>query len=758
MPSLLFVLYFSVAVSESLSESHLYNSSAAVHECETINLLNVVPYPDSGEFAGWDRGFELIPAGHLATRQVNSRSDLLRGKTLRILNVASEACERNSNDGFLNTFRRILNTSCVHGVIGLYCSAVTNMITPLLSHSDYGYVQLAAATSPLFHVKDFPYLFRSIASSAVFNTAVVALMDSFNWTRVSVIYDSTEFYFESTGNHFTTLISLTSNKTLLSTIPILQRDSVISEIFTIIKNSESRIAYYSVTIEESASILCRAFRQHYLWPSYVYIFLERTVEEILSATVSCTREEMIMAMEGMFSFQYRLKTTNNTELVSGMTYQSYYQEYLEELSRFGRETGMSLQENEYANSLYDQVWAFALAMNQSLNSTLSNASFEHTFERTLGLRMLLTEKLRKVAFNGASGFIRFGPKQEVQTFVDIIQVSEGQPTLIGVFNSYNKTISFMKNLEKVPGDSFRTEPYLVPKWLAVIVLIAQSFTFIVITINTVLLIYLRKEPEIKSSSLYISLIILIGCYLLCISPVLYTANTAFYIPDTTVFTLLCNIELWLSINGLSIVFIALLFRLIRIFHVFRSFRSTGKYWSDKYLALYIFLGSCVAVCILTLHTVSDPLQHYENTTYVPSNPPFYHHYNYCSSELFTVWVFLLYSWLGVVLILVLFLAIQTRHIKRKHFKDTKKVSILVFCVCATFATCIPLSHILLAVNVLIGAYCLKWLAFFSVSLLCQLFLFVPKIYPILLSSTRKSRSKPYASALVRSSMSRTTSL
>ena len=621
------------------------------------------------------------------------------------------------------------------------------MVVPLLNHSQYGFIHLASSTSPLFNAEEYPFLFRNIASSAVFNKAMLALMDSFKWTRVSVIFDSLAFFFRSTGNNFAKLISLTG-KDLLSTIPILRRGTAISDLFTVIDSVGSRIGYYSVTVEESAIILCEAFKRRHLWPSYVHVFLDRTVDEILSETVSCTREEMIMAMEGVFTLQYRLSTTNPSALVSRMTYQDYYKEYLNELGRFEAEIGMELQENEYANSLYDQVWAFAIAMNQSLGSTsMVDGSFPTVYERTPELRRVLSHRMRNISFEGV-----FGPAQEVQTFVDIFQINKGNRTLIGVFNSYNGSVSSTKQLKNIPEDSFRTEPYLVPKSLAALVLVVQSALFIVIVLNTIMLVYLRREPEIKSSSLYISLIILLGCYLLCISPVFYTAYTAFYISNTTVFTMLCNLELWLSINGLSIVFIALFFRLVRIFHIFRSFRSTGKYWSDKYLFLYIFLGNSIAVVLLLLHTATDPLRYTMETVYIISDPPYYLQYAYCSSKLTSFWVILTYGWLGLILTLIVFVAIQTRHIKRKHFKDTKKVSILAFCVCATFSLFIPFSYLLLDVNVLIGGYCFKWLAFFAVPLLCQLFLFVPKVYPILFSSTKKSRNKPYISALIRTAL------
>jgi len=57
-------------------------------ENETVlYLLNVQPYPDHRTFAGWDRGLELIPAGHLAIKQINNRSDVLPGFQLELIDI-----------------------------------------------------------------------------------------------------------------------------------------------------------------------------------------------------------------------------------------------------------------------------------------------------------------------------------------------------------------------------------------------------------------------------------------------------------------------------------------------------------------------------------------------------------------------------------------------------------------------------------------------------------------------------------------------
>ena len=111
--------------------------------CSTIRLLSVVPRPDNGTFAGWDRGFELIPAGHLATKHINQIPDILPGYQLEVIDVFSESCSRSvSYDGLVKVYSWLVppDDACVFGVVGLYCSTVTNAIAPVVDRSNFGHL------------------------------------------------------------------------------------------------------------------------------------------------------------------------------------------------------------------------------------------------------------------------------------------------------------------------------------------------------------------------------------------------------------------------------------------------------------------------------------------------------------------------------------------------------------------------------------------------------------------------------------------
>ena len=259
------------------------NNNLSFDTCDTLYLLNVVPYPDNSTFAGWDRGFELIPAGHLATSHINNDPNILQGYKLEVIDVASEACGRSLIiEGFLNYFKQSQNPrGCVYGVVGLYCSTVTNTIAPIANHPNIGYVQLAASTSPLHRdTEAFPYTFHTISSSRIFNNAMIALMDEFSWKRVNIVFDSLGFYFRTTGADFARLIQAETDKILTSKTPIQPQIDSIIRVFDVIDNEESRIGYFSVSEGEIASFFCEAYKRQFLWPGYVYVIQERSLQQI----------------------------------------------------------------------------------------------------------------------------------------------------------------------------------------------------------------------------------------------------------------------------------------------------------------------------------------------------------------------------------------------------------------------------------------------------------------------------------------------
>ena len=735
-------------------------------DCSTLYLLNVVPYPDNGENAGWDRGLDLVPAGHLAAEQINNHSNLLSGYKLELIDIDSESCGRSTiTKGVVNLYTElvtpILNdrSLCIAGIIGLYCSTVTNALAPIVSRPGVNYVKLAASTSP-DHRYDptFRDVFHTIASSSVFNEAVIKMMKTFKWKRIGLIHDALGFYFKTTSNDFARSVASLSDIELIVRAPIEispqsthGRFSIISDsitdAFNIINNQEVRISYWSITVDESSFLLCEAFKRNYLWPGHVYILQERSVNDILITETSCTHAELIQAMEGVFLLQYRIYVENEVELYSGWTYEEFQQRYTDKLWEGSVNRTDKVKKNIYANSLYDQVWTFALALNSSLpDITARNLSFNnYGIGNTESISDIIKAELSKVDFQGVTGRIMFDKNRSIPSFVDIMQIQNGEEILVGVYDPFHKNITRQKFPDGIPDDTFQTIYTLLPLWLGGYIFVIQIILLCLITTNTVLLLWWREESEIKASGPILSIPIMIGCYLLCAAPIILVVKETILIHDNvTLLMFLCNLKQWSLSIGMDLIFATLSLRLLRLFHVFRSFHRTGKLWSDKYLFLYLLLICSVKVVLLFLWTYLDTLHPNISREYIPSaTPPHYQVSIDCNSQNQVLWLLVTYLYSGILIVFVVFMATQTRRIKKTYFKDTKKVNLLIFLVTIILATTLPLWVIFGAIRIEIGAHVCEWLAYFSVAVLCQLCLFTPKLLPLAVKkSTHRSTYTP----------------
>ena len=583
------VVILSACVQAAASQGQ-QGPESSVLECPTLYLLNVQPYPFSAEESAavfvWDRAYELIPAGHLAAEQINNRSDILQGHELKLIDVNSEACGINIvSKGIVNVYGELVNPNqtCIVGVIGLFCSSVTSAISPIVSHPNIGgYVHIAASTSPVHrgnqtHKLSNSRLFHIIESSSIFNEATLALMRTFNWKGIASVHTDSEFYYETTAIDFERGVSSNPEFELLARVHIAAENSPvhIRERFDIVREKEARVSYWSVTTDQAAHLLCVAYRRNFIWPEYVYIIQEHSINNILEMKTPCTKEETLTAMEGVFILDYRLYVENDTELDSGVSYGEYQRLYTDRLKEFANTTDQELQRNVYANPLYDQVWAFALAINNSLPSIKSeNLSFDNygLGKRVPTLSNILKNELKHVTFQGASGRIDFSENQGSPTYVNIFQVQKGMSRLIGIYDPYDRNITLTEaapTLGDIPKDTFDTLYQRLPLWLGACILVAQAMLFGLITTNLVLIIWWRKEREIKAISPLLSIFMMVGCYFLCAATVFMIMYRMLVIHNTSLVIALCHLKIWASI-GMDLILSILFLKLLRIYHIFHA--------------------------------------------------------------------------------------------------------------------------------------------------------------------------------------------
>ena len=724
----------------------LYPKSSLCSErlnCTVLRLLNVQPYPDDGVFAGFDRGLDLVPAAHLAAEEINNRSEILTGFDLQVVDIDSEACGRGTIiKGLVNIYRELVSQApdspeCLVGVMGFPCSSVTNVLAPIIGHQNTGYVTLANSVSPAHrNIEEYPNLFHTISSSSVHSIVLLSLMQNFGWNKIGVVYDSLSIFYRTTANDF---IQRGNDIELTVYVPITTSGSI-SEAFNIIDSEEARITYWLGNDDQNALCLCEAYQREFLYPGHVFIlrYHEKIMENILNANTMCSMDQLLRAMEGVLLTDYRLYVDDNTTLFSGWSYSEFRERYAIKLEEFASMINKSLSENVYANSFYDQVWTYALALNISIpliqSKGLSLSDYSIGDNGTIS--SIIRHNLMSLSFQGASGWIEFNKDNEIPSYVNIFQVINRTITLVAIYDPMMQNVTFLRNIqESIPGDTFDTIHTLLPSWLVGSIFTFQAILFCLITTTTLLLFLWRKEKEIKASSPVLSVLMIIGCYLLWGAPIVLMVSRTVVITNVTVHMVLCNLEAWLLI-GSDFIFATLLIRMLRIRQIFRDKQMIvmSDYWKDKYLVVYILAICLGKLILLIVLTATDPSYPHTSLQYVPPDPihrlPYYAEAVHCASNSPQVWLIstLLYS--GVLLFMVMLLAIMTRHIKKDVYKDTKKVNVFIFFVVLSLAVAILLWFLFLELGTETGENIGEWLASFSISMLCQVCIFVPKLLPL----------------------------
>ena len=182
-------------------------NSAGVHKNDTSSVLHLLTLLPDGDVAD-----SLLPAAELAADTINAKDDLLPGYRLELIAADTELCnETLITESYISFVKYVASGGPfnVVGVTGMTCATVTQTISPLAGRPDVDLLQISAGELPptFTNVQAYPRLYRVISSSAVQNDALLALMDAFEWRRISTISDSSLIDHTGTANDFITKVN-----------------------------------------------------------------------------------------------------------------------------------------------------------------------------------------------------------------------------------------------------------------------------------------------------------------------------------------------------------------------------------------------------------------------------------------------------------------------------------------------------------------------------------------------------------------------
>ena len=625
-----------------------------------------------------------------------------------------------------------MNPSCrpVVAVMGLECSSHTSVISPVAGHKGFDLIQMSRAISPLFEREHerFPHLWRFIGAASVYSDIVLAMMDQFNWTRIGIVYNIESSLYSELANDIQRKVRASNNKTVAFNSGIrgtkaYYLDTVISNI----KSSESGVLVKLISLRQTHALLSLAYRHGLIYPHYTWIHV---ATHPIYLTLKSSKAIINKHARGHI-FLFVRDESKDTFLVSNQTFSEYiakyralYQKELQPL--FNISFDPILVETHY----YDQVWAIALAINNSL-SELNNRNLSID-NYTIGqpeITAVIEEQMKNLMFQGASGWIEFNQHHSISTPIEVLYLSNNKH--VGLYNPLHPSDFYISlNASDLPSDTVpRVNEYiLISLPVAIVLYIVTGCVIFFTTIQLVLYLVYRHHKVIKATSPFLSLLMFLGCYLFCAAAILLiTFASSVLSPET--FIAMAITYFALIINGINLIFITLFIKLLRVYRVFTCWsKDLGKQWNNPPLFIAIILLSIVPNIALAVLIILK----------LPTHSTYYYRFfrgNLPVIEIHTrIEPISNYSLIGlavaciiVFLTLVFYMGVRNRKIKMKNFNSSGQVYLLLAVLVITICLAISIVIIFLVreQEPVANTVMVALLLMFAIA--CQLILFLPKI-------------------------------
>ena len=680
----------------------------------------------------------------IARDKINQLTDVLPGYRIELIVKDIEACSSSEGAGIglSNLVKYTVNDPpCrpVVAVAGLLCSSHTAELARIAGHDGLGSVplQLSAANSPIFrtHNDQFPHLWHFLGSATAYTDTVLAMMDQFSWTRVGVVYDLSSTSSWSVS-YLEQAIKTSHNKSIGFTVAVRGTKAVhYQQVISEIKSSEVTVILVMLHSNEQTSILLsHAHRQQLVYPQYTWIHYDTTLQYLNTET---NQKRLIRAAATGHLFlhtQTRIVENSSQLRPSGANNSTF------DLNN------MSIRDITFAGYLYDQLWALGLAINNTLPVLQSRNISIDTIEQHQ-LTAMIEDQLTKLSYQGASGWVEFNQHRSVSTPINVFwTLDNGTERRVGVYNPLDPS-NFHVDIDL----SYVKRPdFLIPPAVGIVLFSVTGLLVLFTTIQLVLYLYYRNHKVIKATSPYLSLLMFTGCYLLYITAILKVTYITFPLSET-VFNILLSTNIITLSNGFSLLLITSFIKLLRVYRIFSSRLKIdlGKYWNNCPLLITIIILTILPNMVVLPLVFTRPSEaEFESNDEEHLDPIIDHDFaELDSTGYFFVGGFIA-CYIAVLLSIILPLAICTRKIRHKNFKDTKKLMVFIYMLLLTMAVVSPLYIAYIVVEDLATANILLVVAILVVSAACQLILFLPKVLPAVLSNVYPEWEAVYSNALV----------
>uniref|UniRef100_A0A9J8C4V1 Gamma-aminobutyric acid (GABA) B receptor, 1b n=1 Tax=Cyprinus carpio carpio TaxID=630221 RepID=A0A9J8C4V1_CYPCA len=615
------------------------------HRCccrENIQLYIGALFPMSG---GWPGGQACLPAAQMALDLVNKRTDILPDYELELIYYDS-MCDPGEATKLLYD---LLYTEPIKIVLMPGCSSVSTLVAEAARMWNLIVLSYGSSSPALSNRQRFPTFFRTHPSATLHNPTRVQLFQKWKWTKIATIQQTTEV--------FTSTLDDLEQRVKEAGIEISVRQSFLTDPAVAVKNLKRQDARIIVGLfyeTEARKVFCEVYKEKLYGKKYVWFLIGWYADnwfKIKDPSINCTVEQMTEAVEGHVTTEIVMLNPETVRGASNLTSQEFLAQLMSKLGGKNPEETGGFQEAPLA---YDAVWALALALNKTVGPLKAKGRRLEDFNyNNKDITAEIYRALNTSSFEGVSGHVVFDAQGSRMAWTLIEQLQGGSYKKIGYFDMTKGNLSWYGN-----------------------------------------------DRYIQNSQPYLNNMTAVGC-MMALAAVFPLGIDGLHVRNSQ-FPVVCQFRLWLLGLGFSLAYGSMFTKIWWVHTVFT--KKDEKKDKRKHLEpwkLYATVGVLLVIDILSLMIwqIVDPL-HITVEKFTKEAPkgdvdqliePLLQH---CSSEKMNTWLGVVYGYKGLLLLLGIFLAYETKSVSTEKINDHRAVGMAIYNVSVLCMITAPVTMIL----------------------------------------------------------------
>ncbi|KAJ0003571.1 hypothetical protein NQD34_008669 [Periophthalmus magnuspinnatus] len=671
-----------------------WDSPKPVCHCKKKLYIGAL-FPMSG---GWPGGQACLPAAQMALDLVNNRSDILPDYELELIYYDS-LCDPGEATKLLYD---LLYTEPIKIVLMPGCSSPSvTVITciPFLSMLQLSY---GSSSPALSNRQRFPTFFRTHPSATLHNPTRVQLFQKWKWTKIATIQQTTEV--------FTSTLDDLEERVKEAGIEISVRQSFLTDPAVAVKNLKRQDARIIVGLfyeTEARKVFCEVYKEKLFGKKYVWFLIGWYADnwfKIKDPAINCTVEQMTEAVQGHVTTEIVMLNPETVRGASNLTSQEFLDQLMSKLGGKNPEETGGFQEAPLA---YDAVWALALALNKTVGPLKAKGYRLEDFNyNNREITAEIYRALNTSSFEGVSGHVVFDAQGSRMAWTLIEQLQDGSYKKIGYYDSTKGNLSWYGNDKWIGAGPPADQTVVIEefRYLSQKLFVSVSvFAGLGILLGIVCLtfnIYNSNVRYIQNSQPYLNNMTAVGC-MMALAAVFPLGIDGLHVHRRQ-FPVVCQFRLWLLGLGFSLAYGSMFTKIWWVHTVFT--KKDEKKDRRKHLEpwkLYATVGVLLGIDVLSLMIwqIVDPL-HITVEKFTREDPkgdldvliqPLLEH---CSSEKMNTWLGVVYGYKGLLLLLGIFLAYETKSISTEKINDHRAVGMAIYNVAVLCMITAPVTMIL----------------------------------------------------------------